>query len=260
MDWPTFMPMELIRDDVGASVLTDSGSLQLRWIVCVGRNYADHAKEMAAAPAATPAATNPTGAAEHPTIFAKSPASVILHEDDIAIPRCCVDGATGGPQVDYEGELAVVIGTPARDVEPGEALDHVLGYCCANDVSARWWQKHGGGGQFVRGKSFDTFCPLGPLVIPAARVGDPAALTLTTRLNGEVVQEASTAGMIYGVADVISRLSQGATLPAGTVILTGTPSGVGAARTPPRYLQAGDVVEVAIDRIGTLRNRVTLGA
>jgi 2-keto-4-pentenoate hydratase/2-oxohepta-3-ene-1,7-dioic acid hydratase in catechol pathway len=208
---------------------------------------------MSAAPAATPAVGN----TEHPTIFAKSPASVVLHEDDIAIPRCCLDEATGGPQVDYEGELAVVIGSPARDVAPDEATEYVLGYCCANDVSARWWQKHGGGGQFVRGKSFDTFCPLGPKVIAAGHVGDPGKLTLTTRLNGQVVQQASTADMIYGVADVVSRLSQGATLPAGTVILTGTPSGVGAARTPPRYLHAGDVVEVEIDRIGTLRNRVT---
>lgn len=249
-----FNVMELVRDDVGALVLTESGSLQLRWIVCVGRNYAAHAKEMAAAQAAT----KPSGNAEHPTIFAKSPASVILHEDEIAIPRCCLDEATGGPQVDYEGELAVIIGTPARDVAHDEALDHVLGYCCANDVSARWWQKHGAGGQFVRGKSFDTFCPLGPQVIPASRVSDPATLTLTTRLNGEVVQQTSTADMIYTVADIIHRLSQGATLPAGAVILTGTPSGVGAARTPPRYLEAGDTVEIEIDRIGTLRNRVTL--
>lgn len=248
--------MELVRDEVGASVLAEGGTLPLplRWIVCIGRNYADHAKEMASAAAATPA----SGAAEHPTVFAKSPGSVVLHDDEIQIPPCCVDPATGGPQVDYEGELAVVIGTPARDVEPGEALDHVLGYCCANDVSARWWQKHGGGGQFVRGKSFDTFCPLGPRVAPAREVGDLASLTLTTRLNGEVVQQASIADLIYPVADIISRLSRGATLPAGTVILTGTPSGVGAAKTPPRYLTGGDVVEVEIDRVGTLRNRVTL--
>lgn len=251
-----FISMELIRNEVGASVLTESGSLHLCWIVCVGRNYAAHAKEMAA----SQAATNASGAAEHPTIFAKSPASVILHDDEIAIPPCCVDEATGGPQVDYEGELAVVIGTPARDVAVDEALDHVLGYCCANDVSARWWQKHGGGGQFVRGKSFDTFCPLGPQVIPASRVSDPAALSLTTRLNGEVVQKTSTADMVYTVADIIHRLSQGATLPAGTVILTGTPSGVGAARNPPRFLQPGDTVEVEVDRIGTLRNRVTLAS
>lgn len=243
--------MELVRDEIGASVLTPSGSLPLRWVVCIGRNYGEHAREMAAASAATSASDS----AEHPTVFAKSPASVILHDDEIALPACCRDDATGGEQVDYEGELAVVIGTPARDVSVDDALGHVLGYCCANDVSARWWQKHGGGGQFVRGKSFDTFCPLGPRVTPSRGI-DASDLTLTTRLNGEVVQHASTSDMIYGVADVISRLSQGATLPAGTVILTGTPSGVGAARTPPRYLMAGDFVEVEIEGLGVLRNAV----
>lgn len=247
--------MELLRDDVGASVLTPHGQLALRWILCVGRNYADHAKEMASAPSAAQAA----GSIDHPTIFAKSPASVILHDDQIAIPPCCMDEATGGPQVDYEGELAVIIGTPARDVPVADAMEYVLGYCCANDVSARWWQKNGAGGQFVRGKSFDTFCPLGPIVVPASQVGDPSALTLTTTLNGEIVQNAPTSTMLYNIPDIVSRLSTGATLPAGTVILTGTPSGVGAARTPPRFLQPGDVVEVSISRIGTLRNRVVLG-
>lgn len=250
--------MELLRDELGASVLTGSGPLPLRWILCIGRNYGEHAREMASAAAATKA----VGDADHPTVFAKSPASVILHEDEIAIPACCVDEATtldgGGDQVDYEGELAVIIGAPVRDATPAEAVDYVLGYCCANDVSARWWQKHGGGGQFVRGKSFDTFCPLGPRVRPARGV-DPANLTLTTRLNGQVVQHASTSDMIYGVADTISRLSQGATLPAGTVILTGTPGGVGAARTPPRYLRPGDVVEVEIEGLGVLRNAVVGG-
>ncbi|MEQ8316518.1 MAG: fumarylacetoacetate hydrolase family protein [Phycisphaerales bacterium] len=243
--------MELVRDDVGASVLTPAGSLPLRWIACIGRNYGEHAREMASAAAATSA----SGSSEHPTVFAKSPASIILHDDEIALPACCVDEATGGPQVDYEGELAVVIGTPARDVSVDEALGYVLGYCCANDVSARWWQKHGGGGQFVRGKSFDTFCPLGPSLTPAQGI-DPTNLSLTTRLNGEVVQHASTRDMIYAVPEVVSRLSQGATLPAGTVILTGTPSGVGAARTPPRYLGPGDVVKVEIEGLGVLRNEV----
>ena len=184
---------------------------------------------------------------------------MILHDDQIAIPPCCMDEATGGPQVDYEGELAVIIGTPARDVPVADAMEYVLGYCCANDVSARWWQKNGAGGQFVRGKSFDTFCPLGPIVVPASQVGDPSALTLTTTLNGEIVQKAPTSTMLYNIPDIVSRLSTGATLPAGTVVLTGTPSGVGAARIPPRFLQPGDVVEVSISRIGTLRNRVVLG-
>ena len=123
-------------------------------------------------------------------------------------------------------------------------------------MSARWWQKHGGGGQFVRGKSFDTFCPLGPVVIPADTIPDPQAFTLTTRLNGTVVQHAPTSNMMFSVASAISRLSQGATLPAGTVILTGTPAGVGAAQDPPRFLQDGDTVEVEIDGIGVLQNRV----
>ncbi|MGD1916701.1 MAG: fumarylacetoacetate hydrolase family protein [Phycisphaerales bacterium] len=226
--------------------------MPLRWILGVGRNYADHAKEMASASAAAKA----SGAGDHPTVFAKSPAAAILHGDDIVVPACCVDEATGGPQVDYEGELAVILGSPARDADEFDALECVLGYCCANDVSARWWQKHGGGGQFVRGKSFDTFCPLGPTVVPARDVPDPQGLTLTTRLNGNVVQHSSTKNMLYPVATAISRLSQGATLPAGTVILTGTPSGVGAAQDPPRFLAEGDVVEVEIDGLGVLRNRV----
>ena len=244
--------MELVRDDVGACVLTRDGPLALRWIVCVGRNYADHAKEMAAAASAQKSA----GSADHPTIFAKSPASVVLHDDEITIAACCTNPETGGAQADYEGELAVILGTPARDVDEADALGHVLGYCCANDVSARWWQKHGGGGQFVRGKSFDTFCPLGPTVVPADKVPDPQALTLTTRLNGERVQHASTGTMLFSVANIIHRLSQGATLPAGTVILTGTPAGVGAAKDPPRYLRDGDVVEVEVEGVGVLRNRV----
>ena len=246
--------MELVRDDVGVSVLIGDTAVPLRWIVGIGRNYADHAKEMASASAAARNA----GTSDHPTIFAKSPASPILHGDDIVIPACCVDEATGGPQVDYEGELAVILGSPARDVGEADAFEHVLGYCCANDVSARWWQKHGGGGQFVRGKSFDTFCPLGPTVEPAQHVPDPQSLALTTRLNGEVVQHASTADMLFPVATAISRLSRGATLPAGTVILTGTPSGVGAAQDPPRFLQDGDVVEVEIEGVGVLRNRVVV--
>jgi len=244
--------MELVRDDVGVCVLTGDGPLPLRWIVGVGRNYADHAKEMASSPNALKA----SGSAGHPTIFAKNPTSAALHGDDIVIPACCLDDATGGPQVDYEGELAVVIGSPARDVSEADALDHVLGYGIANDVSARWWQKHGGGGQFVRGKSFRTFCPLGPRLTPAAKIPDPQNLSLTTRLNGERVQHASTGTMLYSVASIIHRLSQGAILPAGTVILTGTPAGVGAAQDPPRFLRDGDVVEVEISGLGVLHNRV----
>jgi len=241
--------MELVRDGSGVSVITPRGPLSLGWIIGVGRNYADHAKEMAAGGAHAPPA--------HPTIFAKSPASLALDGEAIVIPEPCRDQATGGEQVDYEAELAVIIARPTRDAPEDRALDAVLGYCCANDVSARWWQRHGAGGQFVRGKSFDTFCPLGPTVTPAADVPDPGALAIECRLNGRRVQHARTSDMLFAVPTLIAQLSRGATLPAGTVILTGTPSGVGAARTPPRFLRDGDVVEVAIEGLGTLRSPVT---
>ena len=209
-------------------------------IFACGRNYAEHAKEMAGE------------APERPVIFMKNPASVIGPGEAIIIPAICEEH---GPQVDFEGELAVIIGRDCRDVDDAEALGRVAAYAAANDVSARWWQKLGSGGQFVRGKSFDTFCPLGEPA-PAAQVGDPQALRLVTRLNGEVVQDAPTSAMIFPVARLIAELSRGMTLLAGTVILTGTPAGVGAARTPPRFLDDGDVVEVEIERIGVLRNPV----
>jgi 2-keto-4-pentenoate hydratase/2-oxohepta-3-ene-1,7-dioic acid hydratase in catechol pathway len=209
-------------------------------ILAIGRNYADHAKEMG-------------GAAEpHPTLFMKNPASVVADGEAIVIPRICREH---GPQVDFEGELAVVIGRDAFEVPESEALAFVAGYAPANDVSARWWQKHGSGGQFCRGKGFDTFCPLGRIV-PAAEVGDPGDLRIVTRLNGEVMQDARTSSMLFGIPRLVAELSRGTTLLAGTVILTGTPAGVGAARTPPRFLREGDVVEVEIERVGTLRNPV----
>jgi 2-keto-4-pentenoate hydratase/2-oxohepta-3-ene-1,7-dioic acid hydratase in catechol pathway len=131
----------------------------------------------------------------------------------------------------------------------------VDGYAVANDVSARWWQIKGSGGQFCRGKGFDTFCPLSSPV-PASSVPDPQALRIVTRVNGSIVQDAGTDGMVFGVARIISHLSQGTTIMAGTVILTGTPAGVGAGRTPPVFLKHGDVVEVEIPGVGHLRNHV----
>jgi 2-keto-4-pentenoate hydratase/2-oxohepta-3-ene-1,7-dioic acid hydratase in catechol pathway len=211
-------------------------------ILAIGRNYAEHAAEMA------PGSQAPT----RPVVFMKNPASVIGHGEPIIIPRICDEPRE---QVDYEGELAVIIGRDARDVPETEAQRFIGGYAAANDVSARWWQKEGSGGQFVRGKSFDTFCPLSEPV-PAAAVPDPQALRLSTKLNDEVVQNASTAEMLFPVTRLIADLSRGLTLLAGTVILTGTPAGVGAARTPPRFLRAGDVVEVSIPGVGTLRNPV----
>lgn len=233
--------MELIRSEWGVSVRLSGGeALPVRHIIGVGRNYLEHAKEQG------------LQAPDRPMIFTKNPASAALSGDDIVIPRACADRE----QVDYEGELAILIGRRCRDVSESDAAGYVLGYCCANDVSARWWQKEGAGGQFCRGKSFDTFCPLGPRITPTAQIPNPTALRLVTRLNGEVVQNASTGEMAFSPLYLVAELSRDTTLLPGTVILTGTPSGVGMARTPPRYLRPGDVVEVEIKGIGTLRNTV----
>ncbi len=209
-------------------------------IIGIGRNYADHAAEMGGK------------APTRPVVFFKNPASAVASGADIVIPAIC---AEGGPQVDYEGELAVILGRDARDVPEALALEFVIGYAVANDVSARWWQKEGAGGQFSRGKSFDTFCPLSAMV-PATAVPDPQSLTIRTRINGELRQDASTSQMLFSVARLISDLSRGMTLLKGTVLLTGSPSGVGHARTPPTYLKDGDRVDIEIPGVGTLSNRV----
>jgi 2-keto-4-pentenoate hydratase/2-oxohepta-3-ene-1,7-dioic acid hydratase in catechol pathway len=161
-------------------------------------------------------------------------------------------------QVDYEAELAVVIGRRCKNVGVDEALAAVLGYTCANDVSARDWQKRPelGGGQWCRGKSFDTFAPLGPVLVSPAELPDPNALAISTELNGERVQDGHTSDMIFSVAEIIAFLSGSTTLLPGTVILTGTPEGVGMAADPPRWLRPGDQVEITIEAIGTLRNPV----
>jgi 2-keto-4-pentenoate hydratase/2-oxohepta-3-ene-1,7-dioic acid hydratase in catechol pathway len=141
-------------------------------------------------------------------------------------------------------------------VSAAHALDHVAGYTIANDVSARRWQKHAGGGQWVRGKSFDTFCPLGPVLVTADEITDPQTLQVKSILNNDVMQNANTSDMIFSVAELIEYLSDSTTLLPGTVILTGTPSGVGFVRKPPVYLNAGDTIEIEIDRIGSLTNTV----
>jgi 2-keto-4-pentenoate hydratase/2-oxohepta-3-ene-1,7-dioic acid hydratase in catechol pathway len=209
-------------------------------IFCIGLNYRAHAAE--------------TGAPipDQPVVFMKPTTAVIGPGEPIRLPRACEHG----PEVDYEAELAVVIGRTARDVPAARALEHVLGYTCACDVSARRWQKHGGGGQWIRGKGFDTFCPLGPALVTADEVPDPQALGLTCRVSGRVMQQGNTADMIFGVADLIAFLSRDTTLLPGTLILTGTPPGVGFARTPPVFLAAGDRVEVEIDGIGVLASPV----
>ena len=211
-------------------------------ILCIGLNYKMHAEE--------------TGLPlpEHPVLFMKNPGAVTGPFDVIEIPQSCLEP----PQVDYEVELGVVMGKDARNVPEEKALEYVFGYTCTNDISARRWQKHAGGGQWVKSKSFDTFCPMGPELVTADEVGDPQNLTLICRLNGEVMQQGSTSDMIFSVAKLISRLSQSTTLLAGTLILTGTPSGVGFTRNPPVYLKPGDLLESEIQGIGRMENQVVV--
>jgi 2-keto-4-pentenoate hydratase/2-oxohepta-3-ene-1,7-dioic acid hydratase in catechol pathway len=206
----------------------------------VGLNYRAHAAETGA--------TLP----EHPVLFMKPNSAVADPGQAIVLPAACEHG----PEVDFEAELAVVIGRSARNVRASDALDYVLGYTCANDVSARRWQKHAGGGQWVRGKSFDTFCPLGPVLVTRDEIPDPQQLKIRSRLNGELMQSSSTADMIHPVAELIAFISRDTTLLPGTVILTGTPEGVGFARQPPVYLADGDTIEIEIEGIGTLSNPV----
>ena len=208
-------------------------------ILCVGLNYRRHAEE--------------TGAKipEYPVLFIKAVNALTHPGDPIVIPKI----APG--QVDCEGELAVVIGKSGKNIEPHRAFDHVLGYTCANDVSARRWQKEGGGKQWCRGKSFDTFCPLGPCLVTPDEIPNPNSLKITTTLNDETLQDSTTADMIFNVPSLISFLSEGTTLLRGTVILTGTPQGVGFARNPPVFLKKGDRVTIEIERIGRLVSPVS---
>ena len=189
---------------------------------------------------------------KYPVLFFKNPASVNHPGDPIVIPDCCKEI----PQVDWEAELAVVIGRAAKNVPAAEALQYVKGYTPSNDISARHWQKHAGAGQVARGKSFDTFCPIGPELITPEDIPDPQSLQLQCRLNGEIMQNSSTSEMIFSVAEIIAYLSTDTTLWPGSVILTGTPGGVGFARNPPVFLKSGDVIEVAIEGMQTLSNPV----
>ncbi len=241
--------MLLKRNEKGVYVeRAGSEPVQLTHVIGIGRNYAEHASEMGGE------------VPERPMYFTKNPASISLDGDPIVIPPICRDEATGGPeQVDFEAELALIIGESAKDVSEDDALGVLVGVCCGNDVSARWWQKKGAGGQFCRGKSFDTFCPLGPSVVPASKVRDLQQLKIECRVSGETMQSSSTSQMIFSAAFLIAELSRSTTLMPGTVILTGTPSGVGHGRTPPRYLRDGDVVEVEIEGVGTLKNPVVHG-
>jgi 2-keto-4-pentenoate hydratase/2-oxohepta-3-ene-1,7-dioic acid hydratase in catechol pathway len=209
-------------------------------IVCIGLNYRRHAEE--------------TGAKfpEYPVVFFKGLNTLQHPGDPILLPT-----HLKSDEVDYECELAVVIGRTCKNVSRQNALDFVLGYTCANDVSARDWQIKRGGGQWSRGKSFDTFTPLGPVLVTRDEIPQPNSLKIKTILNGEVMQDWNTNDMIFDVPTLIEFLSGSSTLLPGTVILTGTPHGVGMARKPPRWLKPGDRVSIEIEKIGVLTNPVT---
>jgi 2-keto-4-pentenoate hydratase/2-oxohepta-3-ene-1,7-dioic acid hydratase in catechol pathway len=211
-------------------------------VFAIGLNYRRHADE--------------TGGKypEYPIVFMKAPSSVIGHGESIQVPR-----HMASEKVDWECELAVVIGKPCKNVSAESALDYVFGYTCANDVSARDWQiDKGAGRQWCRGKTFDTFCPLGPFIVTADEIPNPNALAIRTLVNDEVVQDWNTNDMIFSVPQIIEFLSGSTTLEPGTVILTGTPHGVGMAMNPPRYLKPGDVVSIEVEGIGRLTNPVVL--
>jgi 2-keto-4-pentenoate hydratase/2-oxohepta-3-ene-1,7-dioic acid hydratase in catechol pathway len=208
-------------------------------ILCIGLNYRKHADE---------------GGKPHPefpVLFMKTPAAVQNPGDPIVLPRTLRSDA-----VDYECELAVIIGRKCRNVKKTDALKYVAGYTCGNDVSARDWQMKYGGTQWCRGKTFDTFAPLGPCLVTTDEIPNPNSLRIRTILNGETMQDWNTNDMIFDVPTLIEFLSGSTTLLPGTVILTGTPHGVGAARTPPVYLKAGDTCTIDIEKIGALTNPV----
>lgn len=215
--------------------------LEPKAILCIGLNYKKHAAESGAK------------SPDLPILFVKGLNTLQNPGDPIQIPT-----VLPSDEVDYECELAVVIGKPCKNVKRENALDYVLGYTCANDVSARDWQIKKGGGQWSRGKFFDTFCPLGPCLVTTDEIPNPNALAIKTVLNGETVQDWNTNDMIFDVPTLIEFLSGSTTLLPGTVILTGTPHGVGMAAKPPRWLRPGDSVTIEIENIGALTNPVEL--
>lgn len=215
------------RERVGAP-LTRPGK-----VVCIGLNYADHIAEAG------------MDAPDEPTVFMKSPTAVVGPDDDVLLPP-------GAEKVDWEVELAVVIGRTARHVGIGEALRYVAGYAISNDVSERAYQLERGG-QWVKGKSYDSFNPLGPWIVTTDQVPDPQALTMRLEVNGEARQASSTSHMVFTVAEIVAYLSDFMTLEPGDVINTGTPHGVGMGMSPPRYLREGDVMELSIEGLGRQR-------
>jgi len=204
-------------------------------VVCVGLNYRDHAIE------------TKTPIPKEPVIFNKFPTAIVGPNEIVRLPR-------ESTQVDFEGELVVVVGKRGRRIPREQAMEYVFGYTIGHDVSARDWQKHKEGKQWLLGKSFDTFAPLGPSILTKDEIPDPHALKIQTRLNGEIMQNSNTGDMIFRIDELLAYVSQVTTFEPGDLIYTGTPAGVGVARTPPRFLKPGDVVEIEIDSLGVLRN------
>ena len=210
-----------------------------RQIICVGLNYREHAKEAG------------MDIPSSPVLFAKWPSCLIASGEPIVIPE-------ESSSIDYEGELGVVIGSRASDVSVEDALSHVAGYLCVNDVTARDLQAREG--QWTRSKSFDTFGPIGPELVPASQVPDPQKLDIRTWVGDTLVQDGNTADMVFSVAELVSFISHGITLEPGDLIATGTPSGIGSTRTPPAFLRPGDEVRIEISGIGTISNPVVASA
>lgn len=210
-------------------------------VICLGLNYRDHAAESG------------VPVPKEPVVFAKFANAVIGPEAPILLPAT-------SEEVDYEAELVFVIGRGGRHIPEATAMEHVAGYMCGHDVSARDYQLKRGGGQWLMGKTFDTFAPIGPALVTADEVPDPHALRIRCLVNGETLQDSSTSQMVFSVPQTIAYLSHILTLEPGDVVFTGTPPGVGFARKPPRFLKAGDVAEIIIERLGTLRNPVVAEA
>jgi 2-keto-4-pentenoate hydratase/2-oxohepta-3-ene-1,7-dioic acid hydratase in catechol pathway len=206
-------------------------------VLCIGLNYRDHAVETGAA--------IPT----EPVVFSKFASAIVGPDDEIVLPEVAT-------QVDYEAELVAVVGRRGRRIAAEDAFEYVAGYMCGNDVSARDWQKGRPGGQWLLGKTPDTFAPTGPYLVTADEIADPHELAIALRRNGETLQDGNTREFIFGIDRVIAHISQLVTLEPGDLIFTGTPPGVGVARKPPIFLVEGDVVEVEIAGLGILRNRV----
>ena len=212
-------------------------------VFCVGRNYAEHIAE------GDRAQNRNVGVTEHPVYFTKPPTAVIGHEADIPLFPAVSEA------IDYEVELTVVIGRSGRDIPKAEAYEHVFGYTILNDVTARDIQRRHGG-QYFKGKGLDGSCPIGPWIVTADAIGDPHDLAIGLSVNGERRQDGTTASMIFDIPTLIASLSEGMTLEPGDLLATGTPSGVGYAMEPPRFLKDGDVVTCVIENIGRLENTV----